>query len=179
MLCLWHFVTGSSWFGAGWGVSAARVSEQRVLIIKDYGASVIVGTTRLPHPNRAVLNKAFFVGPNKGKTGRTITVTHLNNSIAFVYGAKDSVFNRRSRRLFRRRKVGASCIFSSSKGPSNMTLVAISRGTRGYVIITSKTGTGLLPSSLTGTRRTVRLTSLVLVRLRIPVRAIYFITSVT
>lgn len=149
------------------------------MIVNDSGISVIIEASRLPTPNRAVLKKRFFVGRNKGKTGRTITVGELNNGLVFVTGLKGSMLNQRSINCFGGRKVSAECVTLSRSSTSKMTLVDISSRTRGDVMITSNTGVLLGRRSISGVLRRVYRKSVLLVRLRVPLRAIRCTTEGT
>lgn len=149
------------------------------MIVKDSGVSVITRIDRLPTPNRAIKSTGFVRSLKNGKTGRTITTTELNNFIAFIASLKGSVCTSVLGGRFGGRNVAASCVVSSIGRPAKATLVFITSDNRGYVTMTPKTGCSLLPNSVARFSGMVSRTSVVIVRTRVPCRAVGGVTLST
>ncbi len=157
---------------------AGCVGSHGVLIVNDDGASVAIVARELPLPNRAILKKYFEVKTKNGNTGRTITTGHLKKSISFVYGINGSVFKGGTIRRCEHRGLSVSGIVEY-RAPSNITLVAISKGTRGSVIISYKTGSKVATRSVRTITSRVHSTKVLLLRLRVPIPTILHTTRVT
>lgn len=150
----------------------------RILVVGSSNTDMVIKTKHLPRPGETVLGGTFFMNPGGKGANQAVAVARLGGQVAFICKTGSDVFGHQSQMLFEEEGIDTSYVFSDSKNPSGVALIAVDEHAENCIVVASGANANLLPADIAKVEGAIEQADLILMQLEIPMQTVEFVSQI-
>lgn len=158
-------------------MSERNLRKHNILVVGSSNTDMVIKTNHLPRPGETVLGGTFFMNPGGKGANQAVAIARLGGEVSFICKTGSDIFGHQSQQLFEEEGIDTSYIFSDSKNPSGVALIAVDAHAENCIVVASGANANLQPTDLAKAEEAIEQAELILMQLEIPMDTVEFVAK--